>query len=185
MSTRERAIERKKVYYVFRLLRSVILTLVASCAAPHIARAQTHSAGDRFVAFRAGANLVGNTQRVRETKAEPGAGGSIGTYMSQAWALEFETWVRAANPVCCADSRHAETLFSLSVIRFFAAGGLRPYMVGGLTLMHGHKSELQVQVGVGAQFPLRSRFDMAIDLRGNGGGSTMVVRPTVALIYHF
>jgi hypothetical protein len=180
-----RVIKGKKVYYVFRLVRNVILMLIAFGAAPHVADAQTHSAGERFVAFRAGANLVGNTQRVRETKAEPGAGGAIGTYMSQVWALEFETWVRAANPICCADARQAETLFSLSVIRFFAAGGLRPYMVGGLTLMHGHDSELQVQVGVGAQFPLRSRFEMAIDLRGNGGGSTMVVRPTVSLIYHF
>jgi len=42
-----------------------------------------------------------------------------------------------------------------------------------------------VQVGVGAQFRLRPRLAMAIDLRGNGGGSTMIVRPTAALIYRF
>ena len=46
-------------------------------------------------------------------------------------------------------------------------------------------TELQVQVGVGVQFPLRHRLQMAVDLRGNGGGATMIVRPTAALIYNF
>ena len=59
------------------------------------------------------------------------------------------------------------------------------YMLGGLTLMHAERSELQVQVGVGAQFRLVRRLGMAIDLRGNDGGSTMIVRPTAALIYNF
>ena len=44
---------------------------------------------------------------------------------------------------------------------------------------------MQVQVGVGAQFPVYRRLQMAIDLRGNGGGSTMIVRPTAAVIYNF
>ena len=35
------------------------------------------------------------------------------------------------------------------------------------------------------RFPLYRRLQMAIDLRGNGGGSTMIVRPTAALIYNF
>ena len=60
-----------------------------------------------------------------------------------------------------------------------------PYMLGGLTLLQSDRSELQVQVGVGAQFPLYHRLQMAVDLRGNGGGSTMIVRPTAALIYNF
>ena len=50
---------------------------------------------------------------------------------------------------------------------------------------HRVRTELQVQIGVGAQFPLARRFGMAIDLRGNGGGSTMIVRPSAALIYNF
>ena len=45
--------------------------------------------------------------------------------------------------------------------------------------------QMQVQVGVGAQFPVYRRVQMAVDLRGNGGGSTMIVRPTAALIYNF
>ena len=148
------------------------------------ARAQGHAAGDRFVAFRAGTNLVGNTYRVRQRRPEPGAGASVGTFLSPLWALEFETWMRASNPECCG-VRRREMLYSVSVVRLLTRAGLQPYMVGGLTLMRGSESELQVQVGVGAQFPLIRRLDVAIDLRGNGGGSTMIVRPTAALIYNF
>ena len=151
-------------------------------AAP--AAAQGHRAGDGFIAVRAGANLVGNTYRVRERKPEPGAGASIGTFLSHHWAAEFETWMRASNPECCGPRRR-EMLYSVSVVRLLTTDGLQPYMLGGLTLLQADKSELQVQVGVGAQFPLYRRLQMALDLRGNGGGSTMIVRPTAALIYNF
>ena len=148
------------------------------------AHGQGHRAGDGFVAVRGGANLVGNTYRVRERKPEPGAGGSIGTFLSQLWAVEFETWMRASNPECCAPRRR-EVLYSVSVVRLLTSQGLQPYMLGGLTLLQSGSPELQVQVGVGAQFPLYRRLQMAIDLRGNGGGSTMIVRPTAAIIYNF
>ena len=55
----------------------------------------------------------------------------------------------------------------------------------GLTLLQADHPQMQVQIGVGAQFPLYRRLGMAIDLRGNGGGSTMIVRPTIAAIYYF
>jgi hypothetical protein len=146
--------------------------------------AQGHRAGDAFVAVRGGANLVGNTYRVRERKPEPGAGGSLGTFLSDLWAVEFETWIRASNPECCGPRRR-EMLYSVSVVRLLTTQGLQPYMLGGLTLLQADSPELQVQVGVGAQFPLYRRLQMAIDLRGNGGGSTMIVRPTAAVIYNF
>ena len=149
-----------------------------------VAAAQGHRAGDGFIAVRGGANLVGNTYRVRERKPEPGAGGSVGAFLSQLWAVELEAWMRASNPECCGPRRH-EMLYSLSVIRLLTTQGLQPYMLGGLTLLQSDKPELQVQVGVGAQFPLYRHLQMAIDLRGNGGGSTMIVRPTAALIYNF
>ena len=119
-----------------------------------------------------------------ETRPEPGGGGSIGWLLSPYWALEFEAWLRAANPECCGP-RHRETLYSLSVVRLLTTGRLQPYMLGGLTMLRADDPELQVQVGVGAQFPVYRRMSMAIDLRGNGGGSTMIVRPTVAVIYFF
>ena len=56
-------------------------------------------------------------------------------------------------------------------------------MLGGLTFLQSSGPELQVQIGVGAQFPVYRRLHMAIDLRGNGGGSTMIVRPTAADYY--
>ena len=148
------------------------------------ASAQGHRLGEGFVAVRAGANLVGNTFRVRERKPEPGAGASIGSFLSQRWAVEFETWMRASNPECCGPRRR-EMLYSVSVVRLLTSDGLQPYMLGGLTLLQAGDPELQVQVGVGAQFPLYRRLQMAVDLRGNGGGSTMIVRPTAALIYIF
>ena len=158
-----------------------ILLMVLAAVPAH---AQGHNAGDGFVALRVGTNLVGNTYRVRERKPEPGAGGSIGTFLSPLWAIEFEMWMRASNPECCGP-RKRETLYSLSAMRLLTSQGLQPYMVGGLTLLHADDPELQVQVGVGAQFPLYRRLQMAIDLRGNGGGSTMIVRPTAAIIYNF
>ena len=129
-------------------------------------------------------NLVGNTYRVRHTKPELGGGISAGAFVSQNWAVEFETWMRAANPECCGP-RQREMLYSLSVIRPLTASRLQPYMLGGITLLRGDRSDVQVQVGLGAQFALYRRFWMAIDLRGNGGGSTMVVRPAAAVIYYF
>lgn len=162
--------------------RFYLILLFMLSAVP--ASAQGHRAGDGFVALRAGANLVGNTYRVRERKPEPGAGASIGAFLSHHWAAEFETWMRASNPECCGPRRR-EMLYSVSVVRLLTTGGLQPYMLGGLTLLQSASPELQVQVGVGAQFPLYQRLQMAIDLRGNGGGSTMIVRPTAALIYNF
>jgi hypothetical protein len=147
------------------------------------ARAQGHTTGQPFVAARVGTNLVGNTYRVRETKPVPGAGASFGTFLSPTWALELEGWVRSSNPDCCADGR--ETLVSLSVVRLYARGGLQPYALGGLTLLRAHSSQVQVQVGVGVQAPVYRRLALAVDLRGNGGGSTMIVRPTIAAIYYF
>lgn len=166
-------LRRPRVYIILLVLLSADLL-----------SAQGHGAGDTFVAVRGGANLVGNTYRVRERKPEPGAGASIGTFLSHQWAAEFETWMRASNPECCGPRRR-EMLYSLSVVRLLTSGGVQPYMLGGLTLLHSDSPELQVQVGLGAQFPVYRRLQMAIDLRGNGGGSTMIVRPTAAAIYNF
>jgi hypothetical protein len=146
--------------------------------------ASGQTTGTPFVAGRVGTNLVGNTYRFYEAKPEPGGGASIGRYLSPFWAVEFETWVRAANPECCG-RRQRETLFSLSALRLLAHGRLQPYMLGGVTLMNGESNELQVQVGVGAQFPLPRHMALAVDLRGNGGDSTFVVRPTAGVIYYF
>ena len=159
-----------------------IILLIALSA--DLVYAQGHRAGDGFVAVRGGANLVGNTYRVRDRKPEPGGGASIGAFLSELWAVEFETWMRASNPECCGPRRR-EMLYSISVVRLLTTQGLQPYMLGGLTLLQADSPELQVQVGVGAQFPLYRRLQMAIDLRGNGGGSTMIVRPTAAIIYNF
>ena len=166
------------------LRRARFYLILAIALSADLAYAQGHGAGDAFVAVRGGANLVGNTYRVRDRKPEPGAGGSIGTFLSPLWAVEFETWVRASNPECCGPRRR-EMLYSVSVMRLLTSQGLQPYMIGGLTLLQSDNPELQVQVGVGAQFPLFRRLQMAIDLRGNGGGSTMIVRPTAAIIYNF
>lgn len=92
--------------------------------------------------------------------------------------------MRASNPECCGPRRR-EVLYSVSVVRLLTSQGVQPYMLGGLTLLQSDKQELQVQVGVGAQFPLYRRLQIAIDLRGNGGGATMIVRPTAAIIYNF
>jgi len=162
----------------------LIATLTAWHGAAVAANAQAPLAHEGFVAARGGANLVGNAYRVRETKPEPGVGASVGTFLSPNWAVEFETWMRASDPECCGPRRR-EMLYSVSLVRYLAQGSLRPYMLGGLTQLQADDPEMQVQVGVGAQLRLYSRLAMAIDLRGNGGGSTMIVRPTVAVIYYF
>jgi len=165
-------------------MQKLIIVLIALHGAAAAAFAQGHGAGEGFVAARVGANLIGNTYRVRDAKPEPGAGGSIGAFVSPYWAVEFETWMRAANPECCGPRRR-EMLYSLSAMRLLAHGRLQPYMLGGLTLLRGDDPEMQVQVAVGALIPVYRRLSMAIDMRGNGGSSTMIVRPTVALIYYF
>ena len=165
-------------------LRIVAGALLALCATPAHVYAQPQSAGAWFVAARGGTNLVGNTYKVRSAKPEPGGGASIGRFLSRHWVVEFETWMRAANPECCRPRRR-EMLYSVSVVRPLTATRLQPYMLGGLTLVRADGSDVQVQVGLGAQFALHRRIWMAIDLRGNGGGSTMIVRPTLAVMYFF
>ena len=90
----------------------------------------------------------------------------------------------------CVESRmlcspRREMLYSVSVVRLLTSQGLQPYMLGGVTFLQANNPEMQVQVGVGAQFPVYRRLQVAVDLRGNAGGSTMIVRPTAALIYNF
>ena len=164
--------------------RCFIAFVIVSWLACGVSSAQTRHRGERFVAVRGGTNLVGNTYRVRERKPEPGAGASIGAFLSPYWAIELETWMRRANPECCGPRRR-EMLHSLSIVRQLTTGGLQPYMIGGFTVLQGVNPELQVQVGVGAQFPVYRRLAMSIDLRGNGGGATMIVRPAAAMIYYF
>ncbi len=164
--------------------RALIVWILGLHVTTACAYAQGHRAGEGFVAVRGGANLIGNTYRVRDSKPEPGGGGSVGTFLSAFWAVELEMWMRAANPECCGPRRR-EMLYSLSVVRHLTRGGLQPYMLGGFTLLQADDPEIQVQVGVGAQFPIYRRLSMSVDLRGNGGGSTMIVRPTVAVIYYF
>jgi hypothetical protein len=167
-----------------RLVRFVAGAFVAFCVMSTYVRAQAVGAGAMFVAARGGANLIGNTYRVRETKPEPGGGVSVGKFLSRRWAVEMEAWMRAANPQCCGPRRR-EMLYSVSVIRPLTTTRLQPYMLGGLTFLKAADSDVQVQVGLGAQFALHRRVAMAVDLRGNGGGSTMIVRPTAALMYFF
>ena len=165
-------------------LRWLTGVCVALWATSSCILAQAPGPGGVFVAARGGANLVGNTYRVRETKPEPGGGFSIGKVLSRRWTVEFETWMRAANPQCCGPRRR-EMLYSLSVIRPLTTTRLQPYMLGGLTLLRAADSDVQVQVGLGVQFALHRRVWTAFDLRGNGGGSTMIVRPTIGLMYFF
>ena len=170
-----------------RLLRVVVLWsgLISGLIAVSgiDARAQAHRDGQVFLAARIGANLIGNTYRVRETRPVAGGGISLGAFVSPTWAVELEGWTRRSNPECCRVGR--ETLMSVSVVRQYARDGLQPYALGGLTLLHARANQLQVQVGVGAQLPIYKRLAIALDLRGNGGGATMIVRPTAAAIYYF
>jgi hypothetical protein len=63
--------------------RTVIMGLIALYGPTGSAHAQG------FVAVRGGTNLVGNTYRVRESKAEPGGGGSIGASLRPTAALIY------------------------------------------------------------------------------------------------
>jgi hypothetical protein len=159
--------------------------LVSSSAA-----SQPLQSGNRFVAARVGANLVGNTYRVRQEKPTAGAGISGGVFLSPYWVAELEAWFRASSPECCGSR---EQLISLSAERLYASGRVQPYLAGGVALLRSQgadqrprsKMRLQVQVTAGLRLPVRRRVAVDLDLRGNGGGSTMIVRPTIAAVYFF
>jgi hypothetical protein len=160
--------------------------IVALVLAPSAVLAQGNHSGEAFLAARVGTNLVGNTYRVRQSKPVPGAGFSAGAFLSPYWAAEFEVWARSSNPDCCAGR---ERLYSLSAERLYARSGIQPYLAGGLTLLKSHRSStsthVQVQVTAGVRVPIVSWMAVDVDLRGNGGGSTMIVRPTIAAVYFF
>jgi hypothetical protein len=81
----------------------------------------------------------------------------------------------------------------LNAERLYAGLGIQPYLAGGLALLRsqsreqsaGSRLHLQVQVTAGLRVPLARRLAVDLDLRGNGGGSTMIVRPTAAVVYFF
>ena len=164
------------------LVRHVVLAAAIACV-PSFASAQGHRAGGAFVAARVGANLVGNTYRVRQAKAVAGFGASGGLFLSRFWAAELEVWSRSNNP----DSHVGpERLYSLSAQRLYSRIGVQPYLSGGFALLRSQRAtHLQVQVTAGVRLPLASRLALDVDLRGNGGGSTMIVRPTMAAVYFF
>jgi hypothetical protein len=156
---------------------------------PSAAWAQTQ-ARDGFVEVRGGANLVGNTYRVGQEGPTAGVGISGGLFLSSFWVTEVEAWFRRSSPECCTGR---EQLVSLNAERLYAAAGLQPYLAGGFAVLRSESSEqggaaklhLQVQVTAGVRLPLGRRMALDLDLRGNGGGSTMIVRPTVGVAYFF
>ena len=156
---------------------------------PSAAGAQTQ-ARNGFVEVRGGANLVGNTYRVRQEGPTAGMGISGGVFLSSFWVTEVEAWFRRSSPECCTGR---EQLVSLNAERLYAAAGLQPYLAGGVAVLRSESSEqggaaklhLQVQVTAGVRLPLGRRMALDLDLRGNGGGSTMIVRPTVGVAYFF
>jgi len=78
-------------------------------------------------------------------------------------------------------------LYSLSAERVYARTGIQPYLAGGIALLHSTRnvSPIEVQVTAGVRVPVVRRISVDVDLRGNGGGSTMIVRPTIAAVYFF
>ena len=161
---------------------------VAMLLVPSIAAGQHRTS--RFVAARIGANLVGNTYRVRQETPTAGAGVSAGLFLSPYWAAELEMWFRRTSPECCTGR---EQLISLNAERLYAGAGIQPYLAGGVALLRSESKEqraesklrLQVQVTAGVRLPLARRMALDLDLRGNGGGSTMIVRPAIAAVYFF
>ena len=172
------------------LVRAAAFALAVSLLSPGAALAQRSSRRAPFAAVRIGANVIGNTYRVGDVKPVSGGGVSGGLYLSPFWLAEFEAWFRPSNPECCTG---AEQLFTLSAERLYATAGLQPYLAGGLTLLRSQRlgtaagsiSRLQVQVTAGVRVPLARRMAIDFDLRGNGGGSTIIVRPTAAAVYFF
>jgi hypothetical protein len=119
-----------------------------------------------------------------------GGGISGGVFLSPYWLTEVEAWFRSSSPECCTRS---EQLISLSAERLYAASGIQPYLAGGLAMLRtqsaeqdaGIKWRLQVQVTAGVRVPIGRRMALDLDLRGNGGGSTMIVRSAIGAVYFF
>ena len=172
------------------MVRAWVGIALAVLLFPLSAAAQPRRSGHGFVAARVGANLVGNTYRVRQEKPTAGAGLSGGIFLSPYWVAEVEAWFRASSPECCTGR---EQLLSVNAERLYAGLGIQPYLAGGLAILRsqsraqsaGSKLHLQVQVTAGLRVPLARRLAVDLDLRGNGGGSTMIVRPTAAAVYIF
>ncbi len=151
-------LEVPKAYYGWRWCETSSSILIASARRSKSAMLRTGSMapGTRFVALRAGANLVGNTlpgSRPQARARRWRLGWRISVADLGAGVRDLDAGVESGGA-----PRHRETLYSLSVVRLLTAGGLQPYMLGGLTLLSADAGELQVQVGVGAQFPVRRRF---------------------------
>jgi hypothetical protein len=172
------------------------LVVAAVSLAGSVLSGQTSDHPPPFVAGRLGANF-------QETDPEGGTsvgrGGSVAFFLSPRWAMEFEAWIPTYIKNLVPTPRpepgqFRDLLFGVSALRSFGDGGVQPFVLVGIALSrteyrptsspHWATTGGYGQAGGGFMVRLSSRFAVAPEFRLNVAPLSIIVRPTVAVIYH-
>jgi len=110
-----------------RLLAGLIIP--ATCPR---AEGQATAEGRRSVGIKVGANHEQAEDGLRGTASAGGI--SVGFPINRSWSGEVELWVPAFIRNANGDPRHRDIQASFSMVRYFGAGRVRPYLLAGASI---------------------------------------------------
>jgi len=169
--------------------------------------AQTADAHAIYLAGRLGGNLEWTDPGAG---ASVGAGGSLGFFFTERWAVEMEAWIPAYitdqacgppipaalfrnTPGPCGPGQFRDLQFSVSAARHFGGNGIHPYvLIGGSNLWTQSRTpegdwtnneRVYPQGGVGLVIPLSSRLALVPEVRFDYLVLGGILRPNVAVVY--
>jgi hypothetical protein len=160
-----------------------------------------------YVAGRLGGNFVGTDP---EEGRSVGAGGSVGFFFTERWAVEVEAWIPSSmtglvcgppapvpavgnSPPPCGTGQFQNVVVGVSARRRFGGDGVHPYVLVGVSTVRmkyrtsvAHWTNWEggyPQGGVGITLPLASRVALTSEVRVDYLVLGGILRPIVAVEY--
>jgi hypothetical protein len=170
---------------------------------------QTADLHSVYVAGRLGGNLEGTDPGAGTSV---GAGGSLGFFFTERWAVEMEVWIpeyitdQACGPPVpappflntpgpCGPGQFRDLQFAVSAVRHFGGGGIHSYVLVGASKLWTQSKTPQgdwtnnesvyPQAGVGLVIPLSSRLALVPEVRFDYLVLGGILRPNLAVVYRF
>lgn len=187
-----------------RVCALVAMLLFSSGPALFSQTAELHSV---YAAGRLGANVEGTDPGAGTSL---GAGGSLGVFFTEHWAVEMEAWIPAYikdqacgppvptppflnTPGPCGPGQFRDLQFAMSAVRHFGGSGIHSYVLVGASKLWTQSKTPQgdwtnnesvyPQAGVGLVIPLSSRLALVPEVRFDYLVLGGILRPNLAVVY--
>jgi hypothetical protein len=169
--------------------------------------AQTAAVHSVYAASRLGANVEGTDPGAGTSV---GAGGSLGVFFTEHWAVEMEAWIPAYitdqacgppvpappflnTPGPCGPGQFRDLQFAVSAVRHFGRRGIHSYVLVGASKLWTQSKTPQgdwtnnesvyPQAGVGLVIPLSSQLALVPEVRFDYLALGGILRPNLAVVY--